>query len=234
MKFLSKTGLMSGLALAMSLLTGCASTYSSHVTTVNQLPADFSQKTYQIDLSKEQAETPEFVQAADDVRIRLGELGFNEVKPDASPSLKIALGLNTRPSDTEIFSPYGSMRFVMTPYGTIIPVSGFMTTRLYSPYIRMPYRRFYSRWYDPFYSPFYLGRHLDPFYAPYTVRQYYTHELNLAIVESSGNKAIYQVTARAEKSDPEIEQQIPFLVESALRGFPAKTGKEWVVLKLEK
>lgn len=234
MKPLINVGLMSGLVLAMSLLTGCASTYSSHVTTVNQLPTNFAEKTYQIDLTKEQAETPEFIHAAEDVRVRLAELGFNEVKQDAAPSLKIALGLNTRPSDTEIISPYGSMRFIMTPYGTIIPVSGFMTTRLYSPYLRMPYRRFYSRWYDPFYSPFYFGRHVDPFYSPYAVRQYYTHELNLAIVEASSNKPIYQVSARAEKSDPEIDQQIPFLVESALRNFPAKTGKEWVVLKLEK
>lgn len=234
MKSLFKTGLLSGLVLATSLLTGCASTYSSHVTTVNQLPANFAEKTYQIDLSKEQADTPEFVIVADDVRARLGELGFSEVKQEQKPALKIALGLSTRLSDTEVIAPYGSMRFVTTPYGTIIPVGGFMTARLYSPYLRMPYRRFYSRWYDPFYSPFYFGRHFDPFYSPYAVRQYYTHELNLAIVETSGNNPIYQVTARAEKTDPEIEQQIPFLVESALRGFPAQTGKEWVVLKLEK
>ncbi len=234
MKSLIKTSLMSSLVLAMSLLTGCASTYSSHVTTVNQLPANFVAKTYQFDLSKEQLESPELNMAADDVRARLGELGFSEVKQDAAPALKVALGLSTRPTDTELIAPYGSMRFVMTPYGTLIPVSGFMTPRLYSPYLRMPYRRFYSRWYDPFYSPFYFGRNYDPFYSPYAVRQYYAHELNLAIVESASNQVIYQVTARAEKTDPEIEQQIPFLVESALRGFPSKTGKEWVVLKLEK
>lgn len=234
MKSLIQTSLISSLVLAMSLLTGCASTYSSHVTTVNQLPTNFAAKTYQIDLSKEQLESPEFNIAADDVRTRLTELGFNEIKQDGAPALKIALGLSTRPSDTELIAPYGSMRFVMTPYGAIIPVSGFMTTRLYSPYLRMPYRRFYSRWYDPFYSPFYFGRSLDPFYSPYAVRQYYTHELNIGIIDTKNNSPIYQVTARAEKTDPEIEQQIPFLVESALRNFPAKTGKEWLVLKLEK
>lgn len=234
MKSLLKTSLMSGLVLAASLLTGCASTYSSHVSTVNQLPASFTEKSYQIELSKEQTETPEFMIAADDVRTRLGELGFTEVKQDTKAALKVALGLQTRPSDTEIIAPYGTMRFVTTPYGTIIPVGGMMTSRLYSPYLRMPYGRFYSRWYDPFYSPFYFGRHFDPFYSPYAVRQYYTHELQLAIVEASSGKSIYQVSARAEKTDPEIEQQIPFLVESALRGFPSKTGKEWVILKLEK
>ena len=52
-----------------------------------------------------------------------------------------------------------------------------------------------------------LGRLSSPIYSPYAVKQYYKHELAIDILEAASGKTIYQVTARSERSDPELGAQ---------------------------
>lgn len=228
---LNKVGILL-MGLLLCVLTGCASTYSSHVVTVNQLPQNLTQKSYQIVASQEQSSSPEFQHASDEVRARLKELGFTETQEQAA--LQVKLDLRSSYGDVEVWSAHGTVHFIPTAFGTLIPVGAFMNPRFLPVYSRFPVRRPFAYWYDPFYSPFYVGRFGSPFYQPYTVRQYYKHEVAIDISETKGTKPLYQVTARSERSSPEMDEQIPFLVESALREFPMKTGKTWVQLKIEK
>lgn len=220
------------ISVCCASLVGCASTYTSHVVRVNQMPDSLPQKTYQLSLNPEQSEVLEFQHAAEEIKGRLQELGFEETKENAN--LLIKLGLSSRNGDVEVLSPYGPIHYLATPYGSLIPISGPLFYPQRISLIRLPGRRPYAYWYDPFYSPLYWGRLSSPIYSPYAVKQYYKHELAIDILEAASGKTIYQVTARSERSDPELGAQIPFLVESALRNFPGKTGKEWVKLTIEK
>ncbi|TXI94510.1 MAG: DUF4136 domain-containing protein [Burkholderiaceae bacterium] len=220
------------ISLVSASLVGCASTYTSHVVKVNQLPDNLPQKSYQFKLSPEQEQAPEVQHATEEIRTRLQELGFEEAKDKAN--LYVSLRLSSKNGDVEILSPFGPVHYLATPYGTLIPISGALFYPPRTALWRAPGRRPLMYWYDPFYSPFYFGRFGSPYYSPYAVKQYYKHELAIDILDAASGKPLYQVTARSDRSEPEMDEQISYLVESALRDFPGKTGKEWVKLTIEK
>ena len=118
------------LLLGAILLSGCASTFSSRVNTVNQLPEVISSKTYALLALAEQATEPEYVHASEDLKSRLHELGFEEVDVSKA-ALKISMQLVTIPGDTHVSTPFGSANYLITPAGLVIPM-GFSTLSNYS------------------------------------------------------------------------------------------------------
>lgn len=226
------------LLMVAILLSGCASTFSSRVNTVNQLPEVINSKTYALLALAEQAAEPEYVHASEDLKTRLHELGFEEVEVSRA-ALKISLQLVTIPGDTHVSSPFGSANYLITPAGLVIPM-GFPHYRNTPSFFRTPSRfypstMFSSRFYGSYYSPFVYNRRFGPFFAPeLNVRQYFDHGIEIAITETSSGKALYTVSAKTTQNDTEIAPYIGLLVESALREFPQKSGEHTMTFQLEK
>ncbi|MBR7799378.1 DUF4136 domain-containing protein [Undibacterium fentianense] len=221
------------------LLTGCASTFSSKVQTVNQLPETLSDKTFVFQAHPEQSNDLEYTHAAEDIKARLQELGFSQ--SDASTAhLKVTLQLNTTPGNTHVSSPFGTLNYLVTPSGMVIPIGGISSFRAYTPMFRYPQRFYsrpiiYSRLYSPFYTPFLWGRRYDPFWGPeLEIRQSFEHGVEIAISENATGKLLYAVNAKTDQNDPYIESYLPLLVESALRDFPSKSGDARIEIRVEK
>ncbi|MFZ6816934.1 DUF4136 domain-containing protein [Undibacterium sp. Ji22W] len=239
MKSLSKRLLLVSLILCATALTGCASTFSSKINTVNQLPGTFTDKSYALAEHPEQGKEPEYQHASEDLKARLQELGFNETELNKA-TLKVSLQLISIPGNTHVSSPFGSTSYIVTPSGMVIPIGGFEPYRFYPGAIRSPYRFyprsvFYPRYYGPLYSPFGFGRRLGPFYgSELDVRQYFDHGVEITITEVATGKLLYSVTAKTTQNDVEIDAYLGLLIESALREFPNKTGESHVEIHLEK
>lgn len=239
MKTLSKRLFLASLILCATALTGCATTFSSDIRTVNQLPASLSDKSYTFAAHPDQSKEPEYQHASDDLKGRLQELGFTEADPSKA-ALKVTLQLATLPGDAHVTSPFGSVSYIITPSGMVIPFGGFSPYYFYPGSIRSPYRfyprgAFYPRYFGSFYpfSPF--SRRFDPFYtSQLDVRQYFHHAVEITISEAASGKLLYSVNAKTTKSDAEIDAYIALLIETALRDFPNKTGDNRVEIQLEK
>jgi hypothetical protein len=245
MKIVFRHLILIGAAVSALLLTGCASTFAGKVTITNNLPTSSIEKTFRFDAKPEIAEIPEVAHTMDMVRDRLLELGFVEPNDTQSTTnnaaLAVQIQLNTTPGDIHVSMPFGPMNFIITPYGTVIPLNtGY---RPYPSYIRYSraglYRPFYfSPFYSPFsswYSPFNFGRRFDPIYGPpMNVRQQFTHEVTITFIEVKTGKPVYVVNANTRDSSADIFEQLFYLVESALKDFPGKTGTENVHFEIGK
>jgi hypothetical protein len=231
--------------IGVFLLTGCANTFSSKVTTENNWPSTLETKSFKIDQNAEYGESPEFIHAAEDVKTRLIELGFVEANSVDLAALKVNVQLSTTPGNTHVSMPFGPMNYIVTPTGAIIPLNGFGTSLFAPRFIRSPQWRFYTRgslysmrydaWSNPFYSPYYFGRRLDPFYAnELSIRQSFEHQLSITIIDSKTSKTMYKVDVKTDQYAAEIDEHISQLVESALKGFPNKNGSEHQTLHNEK
>lgn len=239
MNIFSKRLFLISLICCTAALTGCASTFSSKISTVNQLPASFADKTYSLIEHPEQGKEPEYLHASDDVKARLRELGFTEVE-GGKAALKVNLQLVSIPGNAHVSSPFGSTSYIVTPSGMIIPMGGFEPYRFYPGFIRPPYRfypraLFYPRYFEPFYSAYPFGRRFDPIYgSQLDVRQYFDHGVEITISEATSGKLLYSVKAKTTQNNVEIDPYIALLVESALREFPNKTGDSHMEIHLEK
>jgi hypothetical protein len=239
MNILNKRLLLVSLLFCTAALTGCASTFSSKIRTVNQLPASFIDKTFSVVEHPEQGKEPEYLHASEDVKARLQELGFTETEAGKA-TLKVNLQLVSIPGNAHLSSPFRSTSYIVTPSGMVIPIGGFEPYRFYPGFTRLPYRYypravFYPRHFGSMYSAFPFGSRFDPIYDPqFEVRQYFDHGIEITITEAATGKLLYSVNAKTTKTDVEIDPYIALLVESALREFPNKTGDSWVEIQLEK
>lgn len=222
------------------LLTGCASTFTSNIKTVNQLPEVLPQKSYTFVEHAEQAKEPEYLHATEDLKARLQELGFSEAAAE-NAALKVGLQLISIPGNVHVSSLYGPVSYIVTPSGLVIPMGGFNSFPMYSGFLRYPYYPmrvrsvFYPRYIRPIYSPWAFGRLNDPFYgAQLEARQYFDHGIEVSINDAKTGKLLYSVTAKTTQADENIDPYIALLVESALREFPNKTGESKVEIELEK
>ncbi len=190
------------------LLSGCASTIRSDVTTFHQWPASLPDKTYVFEAPPAQDDTLELRSYQNVVRGELGRLGFRETAAGTAPALKVAMRFSTTDVPVRVIEPYYphyySMRFA------------------YSPFYRSPWggRRFGGGFYSPFYDPFWYGM---PMYSE-SVQHYYKRELQVAIKGAADGKRLFDVTVHntsRESSSPII---MPALVQSAFVGFPGVSG----------
>lgn len=239
MKIFNKRLFFVSLILCAAALTGCASTFSSKINTVNQLPANLSDKSYTLTEHPEQSKEPEYQHASEDLKARLQELGFNETEASKA-ALKVSLQLISIPGNTHVFSPFGSTSYIVTPSGMMIPIGGFEPYRFYPGIIRYQNRLYprsviYPRYFGSLYSPFGFGRSLHPFYeSDLDVRQYFDHGVAISISEAATGKLLYSVTAKTTQNDVEIDAYLGLLIESALRDFPNKSGASRLEIQLEK
>lgn len=196
---------------ALGLLTGCATTVRSDVTTFHQWPADLQDKSYVIEAPAPQDDTLELRSYQNLVRAELARLGFREAV-GGDPALKVSMRLTT----TDI-----PVRRIEAVY----PATYFPSARFGfgSPFYR-PYwggRRYWGGgFYSPFYDPFWMGM---PEYTE-TIRHVYRRELRVAIQSASDGKRLFDVTVHNNSEEMSTPALMPALVQSAFAGFPGVSG----------
>lgn len=196
--------ILSAAAAATLLLTGCATTIRSDVTTFHQWPAQLTSKTYSIDAPAPEDDTLEVRAYLDLVRGQLARLGFTEAGADAA--LKVKMRFRTTDVPVRVvqavdpfFNPYASARF------------GYFS----------PYRHHWrSSYYGGFYDPFWGGP------AGYQVveRHTYQRDVQVAIRSAVDGKPLFDVTVHNNSSQPSTPALMPALVQSAFEGFPGPNG----------
>lgn len=202
--------LFTGLLL---LLSGCATTITSQVTTFQDWSslsvAQSQNKSYRLELSDAQKDDLEFKQYSDVLQQHMSELGIKEVTdPSTNVDLIVKLGYGTALSGIQFSYPY--------PYGPYF----------YDPIWRLHYSRFYYR--SPFFYPYGygFGRFGDPYFADgFQGRRYYLHQLAVTMIDQKTGKKVFDVRASTEQLDPEILNHIPYLMASAFQNFPGENGK---------
>ncbi len=198
-------------AAALSLLlTGCATTIRSDVTTFHQWPASLPDKTYVFEAPHVQDDTLELRSYHNVVRGELARLGFREAGAGNTPALRVGMRFSTTDVPVRVVEPiyphfYASARF------------GFM-----SPYYRSPWmgRRHGGLFYSPFYDPFWYGM---PAFTE-SIQHYYKREVQVAIKSASDGKRLFDVTVHNTSREPSSPLMIPALVQSAFTGFPGVSG----------
>lgn len=207
---------LSALGLIVAVLSGCATTFSSQVTTFQEWPNTAPTKTYVLDRTAEQENDLEYKQYADRLREKLSQLGLTEAAANETPALSVKMAYATSVT---------AVKFTGSYYG---PRSSFY----YDPIWSLHYSRFYSR--SPFFYPAGYSYRGGPFSgslfgSDFYGRRYYLHQLAVTISDKPSGKKLFDVRASTEQSNPEIVEQIPFLLSSAFQNFPGENGKSVTV-----
>jgi hypothetical protein len=194
------------------LLTGCATTIRSDVTTFHQWPAQIEDKSYVFETPPQQDDTLEWRAYQDMVRGQLARLGFRDAN-GANPALKVSMRFTTTEVPVRVIEP------MMSPFA-----SPFYNP-IYYPRSRFGYRGFHRGFYRPYwggYSPFY-----DPFWSPgyeVSIEPRYRRELQVGIRAAGDGKRLFDVTVHNTSRQMSTPAVMPALVQSAFEGFPGPSG----------
>lgn len=212
------------LLLSLSLLlTGCASTIRSEVTTFHQWPSALPDKSYVFERSDAQAQSLEYRSYEALVRNALNQSGLNETAAKEKAALHVKVdtsisGRDVRIVETVLVDPwYGSPWYgpgAFGPYGA------------YGPYWGGRYAG------HPLYAPMWPGMPV----AREQERRYtvFHRELKIKISSASDGQHLYEVTVRSDGKEGNLAKVMPYLVQSAFAEFPGKSGVPRVVeLKLK-
>ena len=194
------------------LLTGCATTISSDVTTFHQWPAEMQNKSYVLEAPPPQDDTLELRSYQNLVRAELARLGFQEAVGGNAPALKVAMRYTTTDVPVRVLEHAYPMTFY--------PSARFMFSH---PFYRPHWggRRYWGGgWYSPFHDPFWYGM---PAYTE-QIRHYYKRELQVAIKTASGDQRLFDVTVHNTSRTWSTPEVMPALVQSAFTGFPGVSG----------
>jgi hypothetical protein len=197
---------VSAVALTTLLLSGCATTIRSDVTTFHQWPAQIEDKSYVFEAPPSFDNTLEYQSYQNLVRGQLAQLGFNEANTGA-PALKVGMRFTTTDVPVRVVEP--TMPMFYDSYYRFGP-------RYYS---RFGPRGRFAGWYHPFY---------DPFWSPYpqyqvSIEHQYRRELQVSIKDKT-DKRLFDVTVHNVSRELSTPVLMPALVQSAFAGFPGPSG----------
>ena len=214
--------MLTAAAVLTLLLTGCATTIRSDVTTFHEWPAEMQNKSYVLEAPPPQDDTLELRSYQNLVRGALARLGFQEVAGGAKPALKVAMRFTTTDVPVRVVEPMYPMTFYPNPR--------FMFAQPYHGGYWGGRRYWGGGWYSPFYDPFWYGM---PAFTE-QVRHYYKRELQVAIKTADSDRRLFDVTVHSTSRTLSTPQVMPALVQSAFTGFPGVSGvARRVELKLE-
>ncbi|MBZ2209268.1 DUF4136 domain-containing protein [Massilia soli] len=196
-------------ALAL-LLTGCASTIRSNVTTFHQWPDQLPDKTYVFEAPPVQDDTLEWRTYQNMVRGELTRLGFQDAGAAGTPSLAVSMRFMTTDVPVRVIQPVFSH---FDHYW--MPRTAFMR----------PYRRGYGYgywrgYYSPFYDPFWYG---TPSYQE-TIVHHYKRQVHVGIKSIKDGKRLFDVTVNNMSRNMSTPDIMPALVQSAFAEFPGVSG----------
>ncbi len=193
------------------LLSGCATTIRSNVTTFHQWPDQLPDKTYVFKAPPAQDDTLEWRTYQNMVRGELTRLGFSDAGAGGTPSLAVSMRFMTTDVPVRVIQPVFSH---FDHYW--MPRTAFMR----------PYRsRFggYGYWrgyYSPFYDPFWYG---TPSYQE-TIVHHYQRQVQVGIKSIKDGKRLFDVTVKNLSRNMSTPDIMPALVQSAFAEFPGVSG----------
>ena len=195
------------------LLTGCATTIRSDVTTFHQWPAQIQDKSYVFEAPPAADNTLEYQAYQDLVRGQLARLGFRNATA-GQPALTVSMRFSTTEVPVRVVEP-------------ITPFAYPLAHPFYRSYIH-PARRFGHRgFYRPHWGSFYASPFYDPFWSPayqVSVENRYRRELQIGIKSASDGKRLFDVTVHNMSRELSTPALMPALVQSAFAGFPGPSG----------
>jgi hypothetical protein len=203
-----KNILFSLAAAATLLLSGCASTITSQVTTFHEWPNDLKEKTFTVETMPGQENDPEYKVYAAMLGEKLQGLGFNNSKDPNSSELKVVMEYGTLVSEIQL---------PMALWGT-----------RFDPFWQIHYARFYRRsaFFYPYYSPYYFGRPNSIYMvSDFTATRHFLHQLAVSISERKSGKTLANIKVSTEQISPRISRQMPYLLDSAFMEFPGENGR---------
>jgi hypothetical protein len=196
------------LTAAVVLLSGCASTVTSDVSIFHQWPANLNnpaQKTYLIERSAAQENDLAYRSYEDVLRAKLDANGFTPAKTSEDAALKITMSTSSTLT-TLLLTPEYRMAMV-------------------DPFWQLHFNRRRLGYYG--YYPYY------PYYSPQIINDRYSsrylHQLEIAISDIKTGKKLADLKASTEQFDAVITDSVPYLIESALKNFPGKSGARYEV-----
>jgi len=196
-------------AMSGLLLSGCASTIRSDVTSFHEWPATLPDKSYVFERTKEQHDSLEYLNYENLVRVELNRLGFAEAPANTKPTLKASISYRIHGRDVQEVYPV-----VVNPYP-------YWYGPAWRGYYGPGYWPGYSG-YGPFYDPFWFG----PPVVEQRVSQYqlFTRQLKIVLAQMSSGKKLYETTVVSEGSNGSLAAVMPYLVRSAFTDFPGPSG----------
>ncbi|RZI43693.1 DUF4136 domain-containing protein [Herbaspirillum sp. HC18] len=209
-----KTWLSAAILAISAILSGCATTITSNVTTFHEWPDSIPDKSYVFERTKEQNDSLEYRSYENLVRNELNRLGFVEAPASTKPSLKATVGyMISTPRDVLDVYPV-----VVNPY----------------PYWYGPgwYGPAWRGYYGPFYDPFWYS----PPVVEHRVSQYqvFTRQLRVALARMTDGKKLFETTVVSEGTNGSLAAVMPYMVRSAFVDFPGPNGSSRRVdLKME-
>lgn len=198
------------------LLAGCATTIRSEVTAFHQWPATLPGQVYVFNRpTPSDLERQNYEQL---LRDRLAKLGLREAALGEAAPLSVAMEYRTSGRDVRVIETV----LVDPWYGTPWYGPGY-----YNPYWGWPG---YGR---PFYGPMWPSMPV----AREQVRRYtvFQRELKIRIDDVAKKQSLYDVTVKSDGEEGNLAKVMPYLMDSAFRNFPGKSGVPHVVeLKMDR
>ena len=192
---------------AMALvLSGCASTYTSQVTTFHEWTPELKEKSYVIETLAGQENNPEYNHYAALLHEKLKAAGFIG-SADNAAALVVTMEYGTLLTN---------MQFSTPPFGLT-----------YDPFWRMHYSRIYRT--SSLFYPYSLSRSAPFMASDLNATRYFLHQLALTITDKKSGKKLASMKVSSEQISPEMLAQMPYLIESALKNFPGKNAQTTTV-----
>jgi hypothetical protein len=187
------------LVIAGMLAAGCTTpVIRSEVTAFHEWPAEFRNKSYVFERSKEQENDLEYRNYENLVRGELHRLGFMEAGNGSAAQLKALVNYGMKVRDVRVSEPVVIDRY---PYW-------------YGP----AWRGYYGPFYDPFwYGPPIVERRVSSF-------QIFTRELKTTLADAANGKKLFDVTVISEGTNGSLAAVMPYMVRSAFTDFPGPSG----------
>ncbi|MFZ6675535.1 hypothetical protein [Undibacterium sp. Xuan67W] len=192
---------------AVLFTTGCATTVSSRVSVFHEWPAELKNKSFVVDKSEKQANSPEFKAYEQLLLEKLNQIGLIEANSaDAASTtgaaLSVTMNYASNLSEIQLSSPWD--------------------LALYDPFWRMHFNRGMVLYRRPFFYPRYYTDSL--LMQDISVRRYYLHQLEVTITDKVSGKKMSEIKASTEQLNPEINTSMHYLMDSAFLHFPGVSG----------
>lgn len=175
----------------------------------------------------------EYQHALNLLRQHLSRLGFQELAPGAAANLTVALQYATQSEpvyqlEDVLFAPHNRFWIHSRPWWGHGYARGMSQSIYYGPYFGASYGPYIGPslaphlWYYPGFDPLFRG---GPIYvyreSPFPNFQ---RMLRVLIVQNATQKQLFEVQVSNESRSDAIETVLPFMLDSAMIGFPGEDG----------
>jgi hypothetical protein len=189
------------------LLGGCATTFTSQVTSFHPTPLSLPDKSFVFARTGEQENNLEYRHYEELVRYQLIRHGFSDAQPASAARLKVSLAFNVTSRDVRVIET--------------VPVDPWYGPPYYGPAWPGFGRR--GAFYDPFWSMPPMMQQRDVQY------RIFNRELKIGIARIPGDEKLFDVTVLSEGTNAVLAAVMPYMIESAFADFPGPSGTARVV-----